>query len=187
MHNRHWIWLLLATPATVILYRFGVDAISYGQTIHQSGYWSVALLCVALSLTPLKQVVGETVYVSFIMRQRRAIGIASCAYAVLHTTVYLERKWGADLIVKEVLEPALGLGWLALLVFLILALTSNNTSVRVLRARWKTLHRSIYLAAALTFAHWILATFDPLPAYFCLALILLIETLRLKRSETGQT
>ena len=184
MHKKHWIWVLLAAPATLILYQFGADAISYGQTIHRSGYWSVALLLIALSLTPLQRVSGKTVCISFLMRQRRAIGIASFAYAVLHTSVYLERKWGAGLIVKEALEPSLGLGWLALFVFLILALTSNNASVRVLRARWKTLHRSIYLAAVLTFAHWILATFDPLAAYVCLALILLIEMLRLTSAKS---
>jgi sulfoxide reductase heme-binding subunit YedZ len=184
MHNKHWIWVLLAAPATLILYQFGADAITYGQTIHQSGYWSVALLFVALSLTPLQRVTSKTVFVSFLMRQRRAIGIASFAYAALHTSVYLERKWGADLIVKEALDPALGLGWLALFVFLILAVTSNDKSVRMLRARWKTLHRSIYFAAALTFIHWILATFDPLPAYFCLALILLIEMSRFTSAKS---
>ena len=63
--------------------------------------------------------------------------IESFAYAALHTGVYLERKWGAGLIVEEGLDAPLGTGWLALFVLLILALTSNGLSVGILRERWK--------------------------------------------------
>jgi sulfoxide reductase heme-binding subunit YedZ len=180
MRKKHWAWLLLAAPAILLLYRFATDAISYGQMIHRSGQWSVALLIAALSVTPLQRAIGTTDWIRLLRLERRAIGVASFAYAALHTGVYLERKWGADLIVTEGLEPSLGAGWFALLVLLILALTSNGASVRALGARWKTLHRAVYVGAALTFAHWILATFDPVWAYTCLALILIIEALRLR-------
>ena len=173
------VWALLSVPAIILLYRFAIDAIGYGETIHQSGQWSVALLIVAMSVSPLQRVFRHSAWVRFLIFHRRAIGVASFAYAALHTAVYVERKWGAGLILKESLEPSIGTGWLALFIFSVLALTSNNASVRALRQRWKRLHRSIYLAAGLTFAHWILATFDPLAAYISLALLLLIEALRL--------
>ena len=184
MRSKHWVWILLAAPATLILYQFATDAISYGQTIHRSGQWSVALLVVALSVTPLQRMNGTAGWIRFLQLHRRAIGVASFAYAAMHTSVYLERKWGAGLIVREGLEPPLGAGWLAFFTLLILALTSNPASVKLLRERWKTLHRSIYLGAALTFAHWILATFDPVSAYICLALVLLMETLRLTAARS---
>ena len=180
MHKKHWIWALLAVPAILMVYQFATDAISYGQTIHRSGQWSVALLIVALSVTPLRSVFGATAWIRFLTLHRRAIGVASFGYAILHTIVYLERTWGAGLIVSEGLEPWLGTGWLALLDFAVLALTSNGVSVRVFRERWKTLHRSVYLGAALAFAHWILATFNPGTAYLVLGLILLMEILRLR-------
>lgn len=179
MQKVRWFWVLLAAPAALLLAAFAADAISYGQTIHGTGQWSVGFLIVALSVTPLQRVCGTHALVSALMRHRRAIGVASFAYAVLHTGVYLEHKWGAGLILEEALEPSLGTGWLALLVFLPLALTSNDPSVRALRQRWKLLHRAVYLAAALTFGHWILATVDPLAAYVCLGLILLLQLLRL--------
>jgi sulfoxide reductase heme-binding subunit YedZ len=179
MGQKQWIWVLLAVPATVILLQFAADAISYGQTIHRSGQWSAALLLLALSVTPLQRLAGTTAWIGLLVLYRRALGVASFGYAALHTAVYMEHKWGADLILRESFEPSLGTGWLALFVLLILAVTSNGASVKALRGRWKTLHRSVYLGAALTFAHWLLATFDPLSAYICLTLIVSLELLRL--------
>lgn len=179
MRSKHWLWVLLAAPAALMLYQFATDAISYGQTVHLSGQWSVGLLILVLSATPLKRLAGTRVVGRFLVSRRRPIGVAAFGYAGLHALVYLEHKWGAGLIIREGLTPELGTGWLALLVLLALALTSNNRSVRAMGGGWKRLHRLVYPGAALTFAHWILATFDPIWAFACLALLLLLMTTRL--------
>ena len=44
-------------------------------------------------------------------------------------------------------------GWIAMLIFTALAITSNNTSVRSLGKRWKLLHRLVYLAAIQAVVH----------------------------------
>lgn len=178
MRKEYWVWALLTLPGAWMLYQFEVDTASYGQTIHRSGQWSVALLAAAMSLTPLRRL-SAGVWITALARYRRAIGVASFGYAVVHTGVYLEHKWGAGLILKEGLEPELATGWLALSVLLLLALTSNNSSTRLLGAQWKRLHRSVYLAAVLAFTHWILATFNSDIAIICLVALLLIEMLRL--------
>jgi sulfoxide reductase heme-binding subunit YedZ len=56
----------------------------------------------------------------------------------------------------EVFELELTSGWLAIAIFLALALTSNRASTRLMGKSWKTLHRFVYLAAAMTFLHWYL-------------------------------
>jgi sulfoxide reductase heme-binding subunit YedZ len=180
MGKKYWVWALLTLPAIWMLYHLLVDATTYGETVHRSGQWSVALLVVALSATPIRRLTASA-WVTDLTRYRRAIGVASFGYAALHTGVYLERKWGAGLILKEGLEPELTTGWLALGVFLLLALTSNDSSTRLLGPQWKRLHRSVYLAAALTFAHWILASFDSQIAYICLGVLVLVEMLRFAR------
>ena len=176
------IWLLLSLPALIILYRFLTDSLSYGQVIHQTGVWSVAFLVAVMAITPVRHLFGSTRWVQILLRQRRALGVASFGYAALHTVVYLERKWGADLVLKEALEATLATGWVALLVFALLAATSNDGSVRRLKRRWKVLHRWVYPAAALTFAHWWLASFDPTTAYIVGGALLAIQALRLRRS-----
>ena len=55
-------------------------------------------------------------------------------------------------------------GWVAFVLMLILAITSNDISVRLLRTAWKRLHLLVYPATALTLAHWLLEAYDLLPA-----------------------
>lgn len=70
-------------------------------------------------------------------------------------------------------------GWIAMFIFVALAVTSNNASVRALGKRWKSLHKLVYVAAILTFLHWILTAFDPLTGYIHAAILLGIQALRL--------
>ena len=174
-----FVWAALSVPFVLICVRFASDAISYGQVIHQTGLWSAGLLIAALAITPLRKFFGSARWLKPIAPYRRAIGVASFAYAALHTGVYLERKWGADLILKEGVEAPLATGWLAVIIFLALAVTSNDASVRALGRTWKCLHRWVYVATVLTFAHWWLASFDPTLAYVFAAVLVLAQVLRL--------
>jgi len=159
---------------------------SYGEVIHETGDWSVGLLFVALAITPLGKVAAKLGLLRFLRFHRRAIGVASFAYAALHTITYLERKWGADLIVMEGLKPDLATGWVALVIFLVLAITSNNRSVQRLGRTWKTLHRTVYIAAALVFLHWILTAFEPQLAYIVMLALCLVEGIRwIPRDKTS--
>ena len=115
------------------------------------------------------------------MAHRRAIGVASFAYAAFHTITYLERKWGYGYILEEAKDPGLFTGWIALVIFLVLAITSNNPSVRALRKNWKHLHRTVYIATGLTFAHWIFTAIEPQTAYISLGALCLVECLRFIR------
>lgn len=186
---KYAVWLALCAPALHIIFRYIADTMSYGEVIHETGDWSVCLLFVALSVTPLGRFFQATGWLAFLRFHRRAVGVASFAYAALHTVVYLERKWGADLIVTEALKPGIATGWLALAIYLVLAVTSNNRSVRRLGKSWKTLHRTVYVSAALVFAHWILTAFEPQLAYLVLLALSGVEALRWlpnRRKQAGQ-
>ncbi|MEL7312353.1 MAG: ferric reductase-like transmembrane domain-containing protein, partial [Pseudomonadota bacterium] len=119
----YWLWFLLAIPGVWILARFLGDQISYGQTLHLTGNWSVGLLALALSITPLRKVLRHARWPLKLQKHRRAIGVASFGYAAFHTLVYLERKWGYGYILPEAMRPELATGWIALLIFLVLAAT----------------------------------------------------------------
>jgi len=96
-------------------------------------------------------------------KRRRDLGVATFGYAAGHLAAYLIRKAGApDLILEEGLDPSLLTGWIAFAVFAALAATSNNLSVRWLKAGWRRLHWLVYPAAILSAAHWVLTAFDPL-------------------------
>lgn len=182
--NAYAVWGLLAAPFVYISARHATDTISYGKVIHETGQWSVGLLFLAMAITPLRRAFASAKWTNSLLYHRRAIGVASFAYAAHHTIVYLERKWGANLIITEGLKPSLATGWIALFIFLLLALSSNNGSVRILGRKWKPLHRSVYIAAALVFAHWALASFDPVPAYIVLGLLCGVELIRFIPNRT---
>ena len=172
---KFFVWALLSVPFVLICQRFADDTITYGQVLHQTGLWSAGLLLAALAMTPMRQVVGSRPWFSRILRYRRTFGVASFAYAALHTAVYLERKWGADLILKEGLEPPLATGWIAFAIFVALAITSNDAAVRAMGRAWKKLHRWVYAATALVLAHWWLAVFDRTMAYVFLTALVVLQ------------
>jgi methionine sulfoxide reductase heme-binding subunit len=179
--HKFWIWAILTLPGIYILVRYLTDAITYGQVIHETGDWSVGFLFLALAATPFRRVLSKARWPRWLMAHRRAIGVASFAYAAFHTITYLERKWGYGYILEEAKDPGLFTGWIALVIFLVLAITSNNPSVRALRKNWKHLHRTVYIATGLTFAHWIFTAIEPQTAYISLGALCLVECLRFIR------
>lgn len=177
------LWIALAAPGMILLQRYLSGAISYGEFIHWSGDTSVWLLIVTLAVTPLRRVVrgGFSIWLG---RRRRDLGVATFAYAAGHLGAYLIRKGDLGLIWREGVELGLLTGWIAFAIFLALAVTSNNASVRWLKAGWKRLHWLVYAAAILTAAHWLLTAFDPTAGAIHAAVIAALLALRFVPTTT---
>lgn len=90
-----------------------------------------------------------------LMRHRRALGVAAFPYAVIHTVFYLIDIGIWSEIISEIKLKGIWTGWLALVIFIPLGITSNNRSQRILKAAWKGLQRWVYPAAVLTLLHWV--------------------------------
>lgn len=181
--RRFYVWPLLPLPALYIAFQRAANQLSYGEVIHLTGQWSVGLLCAALLTSPIKHLFPTWVGSRLLLRHRRATGVASFGYALFHTVIYLDKKWPAGLVLKEGQDPSLLTGWIAFMLFLALAVTSNNISVKKLGSQWKTLHRSVYIATALTFAHWGLTSFDPTTAVSIAIILCLIELSRIRPKQ----
>lgn len=136
-------------------------------------------MMLTMAVTPLRLFFTNANWPNWLLQRRRDFGVAAFAYAALHTVVYLGRKGNLTDVVEEATEFAMWSGWLALAIFVALALTSNDASVRRLRRRWKKLHRWIYFAAVMVFAHWIMSAFDVLPGVIHLGIIFVLEMYRL--------
>lgn len=176
------LWGLLALPAAAILVRYVTGAITYGEVIHLTGEWSVRWLVAVLAVTPLRWVSRGAGWAQWLVRRRRDLGVAAFAYALLHLVVYLERKSAMPvLIVREAADPGMAVGWLAFVLFALLAVTSNDASVRLLKRGWKALHRWVYPATALVIAHWVMTAFDPLWGWIYGAVVAALGAARLLR------
>ncbi|MFT4727425.1 MAG: sulfoxide reductase heme-binding subunit YedZ [Granulosicoccus sp.] len=127
--------------------------------LHATGEFSARFMILAMMLTPALQLskrfnVG-TKWVYWLMQRRRALGVAAFGYALPHTLIYiLDVKLLQDML-SEFWTLGIWTGWLAFVIFIPLALTSNQASVSALGKTWKKLQLWVYAAAVLTLAHWI--------------------------------
>lgn len=178
--SRCFSWLLLAAPAVYLTQAYGRGEASYGETLHRSGEWSLWLLLATLALSPLARFLPRAGWLRWLRARRRYLGVAVFAYAALHAAVYLQRKAEVARILDEAMEPGLATGWIAFLILLALAATSNDLSIRRLGARsWRRLHQAVHGAAVLTVLHWILTAFDPTLAWAHAAILAALLLLRI--------
>ena len=179
--SRLLLWLVLALPGLWIAGRwtFTPDAYGYGHAIGDTGDWAAWLLMATLAVTPIRLLFRGRKWAQWLMRHRRDLGVASFAYAAMHTGVYLWKKGSFDLVLAELDQDFILVGWLAFALFVPLAITSNDASMRALKRSWKTLHRLVYPAAVLTFLHWVWSAFDPTTAWIHVGTLAAIETVRI--------
>lgn len=153
------LWVGLGLPLAYILFAYASGAMVYGAFIHWSGDLAAWLLLFTLALTPLRMLFPGR-WPTWLLQRRRYFGVACFIYSLAHLGIYLLRQpW--ERVSGEALEPAMAAGWIAFAIFVALAVTSNDASVRALGRRWKSLHRWVYAGAVLTFAHWVMTAFDP--------------------------
>ena len=178
--SRAALWFVLALPGVWMAARWLLtpDTYGYGHAIADSGLWAAWLLMATLAVTPIRLLMRKSALAVWLMRRRRDLGVASFAYAAGHTIIYLWKKGALAFDLAEIGQSYLIAGWLALALFVPLAVTSNDVSVRALKRAWKSLHRLVYPAAILTFLHWIWSAFDPAVALAHAAALAGIEGLR---------
>lgn len=187
VHSPYALWLLLVLPGAVTILRYATGATFYGEVVHATGDLSAQLLILTMAVTPLQLMFPGRAWVRWLLKRRRYFGVAAFGYALLHTVVYLLRMGSFGDIVADAAEPGLLTGWLAMAIFVPLAITSNDASVRRLRRLWKRLHRWVYAAAVLTFAHWVLTAFDPVPGLIHLSVLAALEAYRLWKTARNRS
>ncbi len=154
--NHPWFfWGLLCLPALPML-----SVLSSGQDttlaglLHPTGEFAGRFLILTMMITPLTLLFKGQQWPRWLMKRRRYLGVASFAYALAHTVLYLGVKGGAAFAPAELKQVYIWSGWLAFVIFVPLAITSSDRWVKRLGRRWKTLQRFVYAAAVLTLLHW---------------------------------
>lgn len=132
----------------------------------QTGYVVLTLIVINLwlGLFIQKKWLGPPA-IRWIFAERRYFGIATGIYVLLHFFCYLGREAFELKAFEQIFTKVyLVMGFSALLIVLLLALTSNNFSVRTLGIkRWKTLHRMIHVASIFILIHIFLIEKGNLP------------------------
>jgi len=153
-------------------------------------YWYAALI-----ISPLGYVLGKA-RLKRLEFSRRAIGVSAAYFAVLHVGVALWGQLGGldeIALLPTLFKWSLGLGAAALLILLLMAVTSFDAVVRFMTfKRWKWLHRLVYIGLILVVLHvWMIGTHLEYMsvrwlAFAMLALLSGLETIRVYKRAKGR-
>src|SRR4030065_219781 len=141
--------LCLAPLARLVFFAFtdrlGANPIEF--VLRSLGTWTLTLLLVTLSITPLRRLTGW----NSLIRVRRMLGLFTFFYVCLHFLTYAGVDQSFDLsaiLVDVVKHPYITVGFTCFVLLIPLAATSTKPLQRRLGGRrWQLLHRLVYLIA----------------------------------------
>ncbi len=150
-----------------------------------TGNWAFYFLLITLAVTPLKRMV-KFAYFHFRWLQvhRRMLGLFTLFYALLHLTSFLWFVLGwefsrfDDELVKR---PYILVSLPAVVLLIMLGVTSTQAMMKKLGKNWLLLHKSIYLIAILAWLHVLMqvrSSYVDAVVFGCLVLFLLVVRLR---------
>lgn len=157
MRVRALVFLLALVPLARLVTlgfqnKLGANPVEFVE--RSLGTWTLVLLCVTLSITPLRWLTGW----AWPLRLRRMLGLFCFFYVTLHFTAYiwLDQWFDIAAIAKDIAKrPYVTAGFAAFLLLVPLALTSTNAMVKRLGGRnWQRLHRLVYAVALLAILHY---------------------------------
>ena len=139
------------------------------------GEWALRFLCLTLLITPLRKVTG----VPKLIRFRRMFGLFTLFYGLLHTVSYLAFMLGwqwLTLLEDLYQRPYIIIGALAVIILVILGITSTKGMMRRLGRNWSRLHRLVYVAAILAVIHyfWLVKSDYSEPVFYLVVVFALL-------------
>lgn len=192
LNSRYFFWFLLAIPTIpmTLLLSGGISptpgASIYEFLLHPTGEFAARFMIIAMILSPLRMLFPKAKFWAWMIQRRRYLGVAAFLYALAHTVFYLADQVSLNAIFEEIGQLGIWTGWLAFFIFIPLAITSNDYSVKWMGRNWKRLQQFVYVAAVATLLHWIFIhnEFGPALVHFIpLALLEAYRILKLKKTH----
>ena len=151
------VFVLCLLPLAWLVYAAAFDQLGANPAealVRATGDWTLRALCLVLAVTPLR-VISRTPQLA---RFRRMLGLFVFFYGLLHLLSYAWFDMGFDVadIARDIAKrPFILVGFSALVLLLLLAVTSFNRAIKAMGGkRWQALHRSVYAVAGLALLHF---------------------------------
>ena len=144
-------FFLIFTDAFELTGNLGANPIEEIQD--RLGNWGLRFLLLTLMISPLRQITGQIWLTLF----RRMLGLFTFFYILMHffTWLILEQSLYIPAITEDIItRPFITIGFLALLILLLLTITSTNKMQRKLQKKWHKIHRLVYSASILAVWHY---------------------------------
>lgn len=187
LNTRFFIWLLLALPLVPMMVALtsgtpGPDGQPVTEMLlHPTGEFAARFMIAAMIVSPLRLIFPGNRALKWLAARRRYLGVAAFSYALAHAALYVVDMQTVAAILGEFWALGIWTGWLAFLLFIPLAATSNEWAVRRLGRRWDILQKCIYVAALATLAHWIFVHNNIGPALVHFMPLAALEFYRIRR------
>ena len=147
---------------------------------HHTGKWTLYFIVITLAMTPLKKITKLNIWINY----RRMFGLFIFFYASVHLMTYVGLDYRFDLasIGDDIIKKKyIFIGFSAWLLLIPLAITSNKKMMKILKDKWKKLHRLIYLISLFGGIHYLwLVKRDLTEPLIFLTVILILLALRFK-------
>ncbi len=143
---------------------------------HSTGDWTLILVLITLSITPLRRISRQY----WLIGVRRMVGLFAFFYGTLHflTYIWLDKFFDTHEIWKDIAKrPFITLGFSAFVLMIPLAATSTAWSIRRLGGQnWQRLHRLIYFTGTLGVIHyyWLVKADHRKPIEYAIVLSILL-------------
>jgi len=153
------VWLLALMPLAWLVWRAVNQDLGPNPAEAMNrflGDWALRFLLIALAVTPVRLITGNTTVVRF----RRLLGLFAFFYVALHLSSYVAVDqffdWAA--IWKDIVKRTyITLGMAGFVILLALAATSTKGMIKRLGGRnWNRLHKGVYVAGVLGVIHFIM-------------------------------
>src|SRR5215467_10167298 len=185
------VFLACLTPISLLFYWAFTDQLSanpISDVTNETGIWTLRLVMVTLSITPVRRITGWQSVVRF----RRMIGLFAFFYGALHflTYIWLDQGLHFDDILKDIPKrPFITIGFTAFVLMLPLALTSTRRWIaRLGGKRWQMLHRLIYFTGICGVIHyyWGVKIDTTRPFRYAAVLVVLLAVRAVYRAQSAR-
>ena len=177
------IFILSLVPIFYIIYQILTNQLGpepIKDITHHTGKWTLYFIVITLSMTPLKKITKINIWINY----RRMFGLFIFFYASVHLMTYVGLDYRFDLtsIGDDIIKKKyIFIGFSAWLLLIPLAVTSNKRMIKILKDKWKKLHRLIYLISLFGSIHYLwLVKRDLTEPLIFLAVILILLAFRFK-------
>ena len=177
------VFFLSLLPILIIFYQIIFNQLGpepVKEITHVTGNWTLRFIIITLAMTPLQKFTKLNFWISY----RRMFGLFVFFYASAHMMTYVGLDYRFDLssIGDDIIKKKfIFVGFLAWILLVPLALTSSKRMIRILRDKWKKLHKLIYLISLLGIVHflWLVKVVTAEPLIYLIIIVILL-TLRVK-------
>ena len=177
------IFILSLVPIFYIIYQILTNQLGpepIKDITHHTGKWTLYFIVITLAMTPLKKMTKLNIWINY----RRMFGLFIFFYASIHLMTYIGLDYRFDLasIGDDIIKKKyIFIGFSAWLLLIPLAITSNKRMMKILKNKWKKLHRLIYLISLCGAIHYLwLVKRDLTEPLIFLTVILILLALRFK-------